>query len=223
FKFKVKDFIQDCYRFKLLKRRIKITFENADSSLRVELIPSKINTMASAIIYLVKNQKFNFSKYILDNMVKNLEAGVKVFLFSRFVQVFVNHQLGDMPHHKKIFVTPSLTKKKKQKSRRIHRKETEVPYTKPQTEESVPTTSNYPLPSGEDRMQLTELMNLCTNLQNQVLDLEKYKTAQAKEIVALKKRSKKLKKKKKSRTLGLKDYGRLFQLQEWNPLRIKIV
>nr|GEV01571.1 putative ribonuclease H-like domain-containing protein [Tanacetum cinerariifolium] len=28
-----------------------------------------------------------------------------------FVQVFVNHQLGDMSHHKKIFVTPSITKK----------------------------------------------------------------------------------------------------------------
>nr|GEX48678.1 retrovirus-related Pol polyprotein from transposon TNT 1-94 [Tanacetum cinerariifolium] len=35
------------------------------------------------------------------------------------------------------------------------------------TEESVPITSNDPLPSGEDRMQLTELMNLCTNLKKQ--------------------------------------------------------
>nr|GEY22269.1 hypothetical protein [Tanacetum cinerariifolium] len=40
-----------------------------------------------------------------------LEAGVKFFMFSRFVQVFVNHQLGDMSHHKKILVTPSLTNK----------------------------------------------------------------------------------------------------------------
>nr|GFC52673.1 hypothetical protein [Tanacetum cinerariifolium] len=42
------------------------------------------NTMASAIIYLANNQKFNFSKYILDNMVKNLEAGVKFYMFPRF-------------------------------------------------------------------------------------------------------------------------------------------
>nr|GEU64029.1 putative ribonuclease H-like domain-containing protein [Tanacetum cinerariifolium] len=68
------------------------------------------NTMASAIICLA-NLKFNFSKYILDNMVKNLEAGVKFFMFPRFIQIFMNHQLGDMSHHKGIFVNLSLTKK----------------------------------------------------------------------------------------------------------------
>nr|GEV94086.1 hypothetical protein [Tanacetum cinerariifolium] len=68
------------------------------------------STMASAIICLATNRKFNFSKYILDNMVKNLEAEVKFFMFLRFVQVFMNHQLGDMSHHRKIYVTPSLTK-----------------------------------------------------------------------------------------------------------------
>nr|GEX15836.1 hypothetical protein [Tanacetum cinerariifolium] len=72
---------------------------------------STASTMASAIICLATNQKFNFSKYILDNMVKNVEAGVKFFMFSRIVQVFVNHQLGDMSHHKNNFVTFSLTKK----------------------------------------------------------------------------------------------------------------
>nr|GEV87140.1 hypothetical protein [Tanacetum cinerariifolium] len=43
-------------------------------------------------------------------------------------------------------------------------------------------------------------MNLCTNLQKQVLDLEKAKTAQAKEIADLKKRINKLDRKKKSKT-----------------------
>nr|GEY40647.1 hypothetical protein [Tanacetum cinerariifolium] len=108
-------------------------------------------TMAYSITCLANNQKFNFSKYIFDNMVKYLEAGVKFFMFSRFVQVFVDHQLGDMSQHKKIFVTPSLTKKKKQKSRRTQGKETEVPHTEPQTEESVPTPFNYPLPSEESQ------------------------------------------------------------------------
>ncbi|GJZ74100.1 hypothetical protein Tco_0638246 [Tanacetum coccineum] len=53
-------------------------------------------------------------------------------------------------------------------------------------------------------MQLSELMLLCTNLQKQVLDLEKAKDAQAKEILDLKKRVQKLERKKKSRTTGLK-------------------
>ncbi|GKD24641.1 hypothetical protein Tco_1230855 [Tanacetum coccineum] len=51
----------------------------------------------------------------------------------------------------------------------------------------VPTPSNDPPLSGEDSMQLSELMILCTNLQKQVLDLEKEKDAQAKEIADLKK------------------------------------
>ncbi|GJS86002.1 putative ribonuclease H-like domain-containing protein [Tanacetum coccineum] len=45
------------------------------------------STIASAIICLANNQKFIFSKYIFDNM------------------------LGDMSHHKKIFVNPFHTKK----------------------------------------------------------------------------------------------------------------
>ncbi|GKG23534.1 hypothetical protein Tco_0391570 [Tanacetum coccineum] len=45
-------------------------------------------------------------------------------------------------------------------------------------------------------------MNLCTNLQEKVLDLEKAKTAQEKEIATLKKNVKKLEKRRKSRTSG---------------------
>nr|GEY99850.1 hypothetical protein [Tanacetum cinerariifolium] len=67
--------------------------------------------MASAIICLANNQKFDFSNYILTSLVKNLEAGVPFYMFPRFIEVFVNHQLGDMSHHTCIFVKPSLTKK----------------------------------------------------------------------------------------------------------------
>ncbi|GJV78864.1 hypothetical protein Tco_1514734 [Tanacetum coccineum] len=69
------------------------------------------STMASAIICLATNQKFNLSKYIFDAMVKHLEGGVKFLMYPRFVQVFINQQLGDMSHHKKMYVNPSHTKK----------------------------------------------------------------------------------------------------------------
>ncbi|GJZ38806.1 hypothetical protein Tco_0585369, partial [Tanacetum coccineum] len=55
-------------------------------------------------------------------------------------------------------------------------------------EEHISTPSYDPPQSGEDILQLTELMNLCTELQKQVLDLEEAKTAQAKEIASLKRR-----------------------------------
>nr|GEX01595.1 retrovirus-related Pol polyprotein from transposon TNT 1-94 [Tanacetum cinerariifolium] len=67
------------------------------------------------------------------------------------------------------------------------------------------------LQSDEDRMKLDELMALCTNLQNKVLDLEQTKTTQKKEIASqhdeiasLKMRVKKLEKRNRSRTHELK-------------------
>ncbi|GJU54594.1 putative ribonuclease H-like domain-containing protein [Tanacetum coccineum] len=71
-------------------------------------------------------------------------------------------------------------------------------------EEHISTPSYDPPQSGEDRLQLTELMSFCTSLQEKVLDLEKVKTTQAKEIASLKKRVKQLEKRKKSRTSRLK-------------------
>nr|GFA29862.1 hypothetical protein [Tanacetum cinerariifolium] len=71
-------------------------------------------------------------------------------------------------------------------------------------EESVPTPSNDPLPSGKDSIQLNEVMIFCTNLEQQVLDLEEANTAQANNIAKLNKRVKKLEKKKKSRPAELR-------------------
>ncbi|GJY40526.1 hypothetical protein Tco_0427796 [Tanacetum coccineum] len=124
------------------------------------------STMASAIICLATNQKFNFSKYIFDSRVKNVDSMVKFWMY------------------------PSRP-------------------TKPMADEtenveSVPTHSNDLLLSGEDSLKLNELMELCTNLQKKVLDLETTNTIQALEIDSLKMRVKKLEKKQKSRTHKLK-------------------
>ncbi|GJZ82980.1 zinc finger BED domain-containing protein RICESLEEPER 2-like protein, partial [Tanacetum coccineum] len=219
------------------------------------------SSMASLIICLATNQKFNLSKYIFDAMVKHLDGGVKFLMYPRFLQVFINQQLGDMSTHKKIFVNPFHTKKvfanmkrarkdfsgritplfdtmmvqsskevgedldhptnstqipiidqpstsskhkKKQPSKKTQRQEAEVSQEETEHEESVSTPSNDPQPSGEDSMQLTDLMVLCTKLQTQVLDLEKVKDAQAKEIAALKKRIQRLERKKMSRATSLK-------------------
>nr|GEU46277.1 hypothetical protein [Tanacetum cinerariifolium] len=137
--------------------------------------------MASAIICLATNQKLNFSRYILLSLVKNIKAGVPFFMFPRFVQLIINHQLGDITHHKAIFDTPSLTKKvftnikrKKHKPKRKHTKEPKVPPTESQAEHNVPlpSPSHDPLPSGEDSLKLKKLIDLCTNLSKKVLDLE---------------------------------------------------
>ncbi|GKE49468.1 hypothetical protein Tco_1480726 [Tanacetum coccineum] len=70
------------------------------------------STMASAIICLAINQKFNFSKYIFESMVKNLDnLSGKFLMYPRFVQVILDKQLEGMPNHNRIYVTPSHTKK----------------------------------------------------------------------------------------------------------------
>ncbi|GKF29385.1 hypothetical protein Tco_0095727, partial [Tanacetum coccineum] len=101
----------------------------------------------------------------------------------------------------------------KKQPRRKQRKDTKVPQPsgsiKPITdeaanEEHVPIHSNDPLLSGEDRLKLNELMELCTNFSQRVLDLENTKTSQAAEITKLKEKVKKLERRNKSRTPGLK-------------------
>ncbi|GJW39449.1 hypothetical protein Tco_0065294 [Tanacetum coccineum] len=163
------------------------------------------STMASAIICLATNQKFNFSKYIFDSMVKNVDNVNNFLMYSRFVHVFVNQQAGDMSNHKRIYVTPSHTKKvfrnMKREGKGFSRRVTPVfPTMMVQaleemgeadeafTEENVSKHSNDPLLSGEDSMKLEELMKLCTNLQQRVIDLETTNTTQGSEITSLKRR-----------------------------------
>ncbi|GJZ40674.1 hypothetical protein Tco_0587560 [Tanacetum coccineum] len=117
------------------------------------------------------------------------------------------------PHHTPTITQPSTSQPQKKQPRRKQRKDTEVSQPSGPTEpmadetenvESVPTHSNDPLLSGEDSLKLNELMELCTNLQKKVLDLETTKTIQALEIDSLKRRVKKLKKKQRSRTHKLR-------------------
>ncbi|GKD86548.1 hypothetical protein Tco_1357702 [Tanacetum coccineum] len=91
----------------------------------------------------------------------------------------------------------STSKPQKKQSRRKQRKDIKVsqysastePITVKETnEESVPTHSYDPSQSGEDRIKLHELMNLCTKLSDRVLALETTKTTQALEIASLKSR-----------------------------------
>ncbi|GKE52261.1 hypothetical protein Tco_1487417, partial [Tanacetum coccineum] len=102
-----------------------------------------------------------------------------------------------VPQHTPTINQPSSSQpQKKQKPRKSKKQNTKVSQTSDPIEpmadetenvESVPTHSNDPLLGGEERQQLNELMELCTNLSQRVLDLENTKTSQAIEITKLKK------------------------------------
>ncbi|GKB54204.1 hypothetical protein Tco_0904957 [Tanacetum coccineum] len=62
--------------------------------------------VALAIICLSTNQQFNFSKFILDGMIRNLDTkAVKFLMYPRFVQLFVN-QLEGLPVHHRLYKVP---------------------------------------------------------------------------------------------------------------------
>ncbi|GKE45116.1 hypothetical protein Tco_1472400 [Tanacetum coccineum] len=119
------------------------------------------------------------------------------------------------PHHTPIIIQ-SLTSQP-QKKQKPKRKDTDISQSsgpiesiadEAANEENVPTHSNDPLPSGEDSLKINKLMEICTKLQQRVLNLENTKTAQAQKISSLKLRFKRLEKQGGSRTHKLK---RLFK------------
>ncbi|GJR47967.1 hypothetical protein Tco_1316070 [Tanacetum coccineum] len=222
---------------------------NADIFEQLDLIGAKStawnefsSTMASIIICLATNQKFNFSKYIFESMVKNVDSNVKFLMYPRegkgfsrrvtplFLTMMVQAQekMGKGsanpidPHHTPIITQPSTSKpQKKQKPKKPKRKDTKISQSSGPTEpiadeaantENVPTHSNDPRLSGEDSLKRNDLMEICTKLQQRVLDLENTKTTQAQEISSLKLRVKRLEKKGGSRTHKLK---RLFKRLLW--------
>ncbi|GKB62010.1 putative ribonuclease H-like domain-containing protein [Tanacetum coccineum] len=157
------------------------------------------STMASLIICLATNQRFNLSKYIFDAMVKHLDGGIYVNL-SHTKKIFANMKREGKDFSGRITPLFEIMMVQPTQDEGVD----SVTQEETQPDDSVPTPSNNRPLSGEDSMQLSELMLLCTNLQKQVLDFEKAKDAQAKEIADLKKRVQRLERKKKSRTTGLK-------------------
>ncbi|GJT65484.1 putative ribonuclease H-like domain-containing protein [Tanacetum coccineum] len=169
------------------------------------------------------NQKVQPFPNIFESMVKNLDNAGKFLMYPRFVQVFLDKQLEGIPSHKRIYVTPSHTKKifanMRRQGKDFSGRETPLfPTMVVQAQEEMGEgpkrmTTQYLQSSvlsdptnvvDEDSMTLIELMDFCTKLQQRVLDLENTKTAQAQEITSLKKRVKKLEKKGGSRTHKLK-------------------
>ncbi|GJT48641.1 hypothetical protein Tco_0974798 [Tanacetum coccineum] len=175
------------------------------------------STMASVIICLATNQKFNFSKLIIDSMVRDLDN-----LFSKFLMYprelirmdteitqssGPTENIADEVVHKERgdslvrVATTASSLEAEQDSGNIDKTQSKATLNEP----SFSRTSSGNTPrSGEDSLKLNALMELCTNLQQRILDLETTKTTQANEVASLKRRVKKLEKKDKSRTHKLK-------------------
>ncbi|GJX81976.1 hypothetical protein Tco_0331457 [Tanacetum coccineum] len=143
------------------------------------------STMASVIICLATNQKFNFSKYIFEKEICEGSA------------------MPTDPHHTPTIIQPSTSQpQKSQKPRRPKRKDTKVP------QPSGPTTSiadedvNEKMDDSSGPRRQETIGDIIA--QTRVLDLETTKTTQANEIASLKRRVKKLERRRGLRTHKLK-------------------
>nr|GFA60032.1 hypothetical protein [Tanacetum cinerariifolium] len=77
------------------------------------------SSMASAVICLAKGRKFNFSKYIFDSMVRNMDSPYKFLMYPRFLQVLMTNQVDDLSSHTTKYTSPTLTQKVFANIRRI--------------------------------------------------------------------------------------------------------
>jgi hypothetical protein len=67
--------------------------------------------MAAALICLATNKKFNFSKYIFEGLVKNVDSETKFLMYPRFIQCLINKSKHVFLPPTKPFKTPKLTHK----------------------------------------------------------------------------------------------------------------
>ncbi|GKA38155.1 hypothetical protein Tco_0730706 [Tanacetum coccineum] len=153
-------------------------------------------------------------KFLIHTITQCLSAKCTTWNES---SIFINQQLGDMSHHKKIYVNPSHTKKIFANMRREGKDfsgrvtplfETMIIQPTPYecVDSGIPNDSNQtPITTQPSSFRSQKKQSRRKQRKDTaVLDLEKAKDGQAKEIADLKKRVQKLERKNKSRTIGLK-------------------
>ncbi|GKA80902.1 hypothetical protein Tco_0787594 [Tanacetum coccineum] len=69
------------------------------------------SNIATAIICLATNKKYNFSKMIFEHMVSNITSPHKFLMYPRFIQIFLDMQRKQLQTHTKTYHVPSLNAK----------------------------------------------------------------------------------------------------------------
>nr|GEX27035.1 hypothetical protein [Tanacetum cinerariifolium] len=77
------------------------------------------SSMTSAVICLSSGRKFNFSKYIFDNLVRNVDSPSKFYMYPHFLQLMIRKQVADLSTHTTKYTSPALTQKVFANMRRV--------------------------------------------------------------------------------------------------------
>nr|GEX61781.1 hypothetical protein [Tanacetum cinerariifolium] len=181
------------------------------------------SSMASAVICLSSGRKFNFSKYIFDSLVRNVDSPSKFYMYPRFLQLMIRKQVGDLSTHTTKYTSHALTQKVFANMRRVGKgfSRVETPLFEgmlvawqvvkegdaDDNDENVnagDVAEGYvSAATAEDvaipMTLLQDLIDTCAALSKRVEHLELDKIAQALEITKLKRKVKKLERGNKGR------------------------
>nr|GFA63219.1 hypothetical protein [Tanacetum cinerariifolium] len=77
------------------------------------------SAMASALICLSSGQRFNFSKYIFESLVRNVDSTSKFYMYPRFIQLIIQPNIADLSKHSNRYISPVLNQKVFANMRRV--------------------------------------------------------------------------------------------------------
>nr|GEZ72839.1 hypothetical protein [Tanacetum cinerariifolium] len=66
-----------------------------------------------------EGKKFNFSKYIFDSLVRNVDSSTKFYMYPRFLQLMIRAQVGDLSSHSTKYSSRALIQKVFANMRRV--------------------------------------------------------------------------------------------------------
>ncbi|GKD75097.1 hypothetical protein Tco_1333379, partial [Tanacetum coccineum] len=69
------------------------------------------SNIATAVICLATNRKYNFSRMIFEHMVSNISSPHKFFMYPRFIQICLDMERKQLQQHSTTYLVPSLSKK----------------------------------------------------------------------------------------------------------------
>nr|GEY83118.1 hypothetical protein [Tanacetum cinerariifolium] len=192
------------------------------------------SVMASALICLSSGQRFNFSKYIFESLVQNVDSTSKFYMYPRFIQVIIQSNIADLSKHTNRYISPVLTQKVFANMRRVRKgfsgvetplfenmlvaravdaeEEVQVPAQDDVVLEHVAEeiADDVVLPTPTSPLPSSPVLDKCSALVLRVEGLETANAAQQLEIIKLKARVKKLErlnKVKSSKLRRLKKVG----------------
>nr|GEX89394.1 hypothetical protein [Tanacetum cinerariifolium] len=187
------------------------------------------SAMASAVICLSTSRKFNFSKYIFESLVRNVDSSSKFYMYPRFIHLIIQNQLGDLSTHSTKYISPALTQKVFANMRRVGKgcSGVETPLfegmlvaREPEEQRDVKEQGNddnvaeEPVTAVDD-----EALDACAVLARRVEHLEHDNMAQDLEIIKLKIRVKKLEKTNKAEIyhIDMDHATKVLSMQEDEP------